>query len=116
VPLVVDTDVVSFLYKRDTRITPNPLIPAYNEVDMSLTEIEAQLEHLTPDELRHLALRSWSAFVKREGHSEVFNECDEDDPFLLAALDRAVEDADSSRATGCTGDEIRERISQWTSK
>lgn len=83
---------------------------------MSLTEIEAQLEHLTPDELRRLALRSWSAFVRREGRSEIFNECDEDDPFLLDALDAAVEQADSSPASGCTGDEIRERISEWTSK
>jgi len=81
---------------------------------MSLTEIEAQLEHLTPEELRHLALRSWSIFQKREGHSE--NECDEDDPFVLSALDRAVEHADSFPASGCTGDEIRERISEWTSK
>jgi hypothetical protein len=84
--------------------------------NMSLTEIEAQLEHLTPDELRHLALRSWSAFVMREGHSEIFNECDEDDPFLLAALDKAVEHADSSPPGGCTGDEIRERNSEGTSK
>lgn len=84
---------------------------------MSLTEIEAQLEHLTPDELRHLALRTWSVFVKREGLSETSsNECDEDDPFLLSALDRAVEQADSSPTAGCTGDEIRERISEWTSK
>jgi len=83
---------------------------------MSLTEIEAQLEHLTPDELRHLALCSWSAFLKREGQSETFNECDEDDPFLLAALDTAVTDADSSPTSGSSGDEIRERISEWTSK
>ena len=82
---------------------------------MSLTEIEAQLEHLSPDELRHLALRSWSAFVTREGRSDILNECDEDDPFLLSALDMAVADADSSPASGCTGNEIRERISEWTS-
>ena len=83
---------------------------------MSLTEIEAQLEHLTPDELRRLALRSWSAFVKREGHAEIFNECDEDDPLLLSALDKAIEHADSSPTGGCAGDEIRERIGEWTSK
>lgn len=84
--------------------------------NMNLTEIEAQLEHRTPDELRHFALRSWSAFVKREGDSEIFNDCDEDDPFLLSALDKAVEHADSSPTSGCTGDDIRERISEWTSK
>jgi hypothetical protein len=84
--------------------------------NMSLTEIEAQLEHLTPDELRHLALRSWTAFVKREGDLEIVNDCDEDDPFLLSALDAAVEHADSSPTSGSTGDEIRGRISEWTSK
>lgn len=83
---------------------------------MSLTEIEAQLEHLTPGELRRLALRSWSAFVKREGNAEIFNECDEDDPFLLSALDAAVEQADSSPAGDRTGAEVRERINEWTSK
>ncbi len=76
---------------------------------MSLTEIEAELEHLTPEELRRLALRSWSIFQKKEGHSE-------DDPLVLSAVDRAVEHADSFPASGCTGDEIRERISEWTSK
>ena len=78
---------------------------------MSLTEIEAQLENMTPEELRRLALRSWSIFLKREGHSDVFNECDEDDPLVLSALDRAVEHADSFPSSGCTGDEARERIS-----
>ena len=83
---------------------------------MSLTEIEAELDHLTPEELRRLALRSWSIFQKKEGHSEILNECDEDDPLVLSAVDRAVEHADSFPASGCTGDEIRERISEWTSK
>ena len=83
---------------------------------MSLTEIEAQLEQLTPDELRRLAFRSWSAFLRRKGHSESFNECDEDDPLVLSALDRAVEHADSFPATDCTGDEVRGRISEWTSR
>jgi hypothetical protein len=82
---------------------------------MSLTDIEAQLEHLTPDELRRLALRSWNAFVKREGGSKAFNECDEDDPVLLSALDKAIEYADSYPASGSTGDEVRERIREWTS-
>ncbi len=83
---------------------------------MSLTEIEAELEHLTPDELRHLALRSWSAFIKREDGENEFNECDEDDPSLLSALDEAVEYADSSATNAYTGVEVRERFSEWTSK
>jgi hypothetical protein len=45
---------------------------------MSLAQIEAELEKLTPDELRRLALRSWSAFVEKEGG--VAHDCDEDDP------------------------------------
>jgi hypothetical protein len=83
---------------------------------MSLTEIEAQPEHPTPDELRRLALRSWTAFVKREGDSSIVNECDEDDPFLLSALDPALEHADSSPGSGVVGEKIREGISEWTSK
>ena len=63
---------------------------------MSFAEIEAQLERLTPDELRRLALKSWSAFVAKEGLSEDANQCDEDDPDLLAALDEAVAQADSA--------------------
>jgi len=34
---------------------------------MSLAEIEAELRKMTPDELRHLALKSWTAFVEKEG-------------------------------------------------
>ncbi|PYS62123.1 MAG: hypothetical protein DMF76_09510 [Acidobacteria bacterium] len=83
---------------------------------MSLTEIEAELEHLTPNELRHLALRSWSAFVEREDGEDQFNECDEDDQFLLSALDEAVEYADASKTGAYTGVEVRERFSEWTSK
>jgi transcriptional regulator of aromatic amino acid metabolism len=83
---------------------------------MSLTEIEEQLEHLTPDELRRLALRSWSAFVRREDNSEIFNACDEDDTDLLTLLDIAVIQADASPSSGYTGDEIRQRISEWNSK
>ena len=83
---------------------------------MSLTEIEAELEHLTPNELRHLALRSWSAFVERENGEDEFNECDEDDPSLLSALDEAAEYANSSATSACTGAEVRERFSEWTSK
>ena len=83
---------------------------------MSLSEIEAQLAHLTPDELRRLALQSWSAFVKSEDNSAAFNECEEDNPLLLSALDAALAEADSSPTRGYTGDELRERISEWTSR
>jgi len=82
---------------------------------MSLTEIEGQLEHLTPAELRRLALRSWGAFVEKEEHTTGLNECDEDDPSLLSALDEAIASADSARG-GYTGAEIRERLGEWTSK
>ena len=82
---------------------------------MSLTEIEGQLEHLTPAELRRLALRSWGAFVEKEEHTTGLNECDEDDPSLLSALDEAVASADSAQG-GYTGAEIRERLGEWTSK
>lgn len=83
---------------------------------MSLTEIEAELEKLTSDELRRLALKSWSAFVAKEGLSEDKNQCEEDDPELLAALDEAVIRADSMAHAGYAGDEVRARISEWTSK
>ena len=54
---------------------------------MSLTQIEAELEHLTSDELRRLAVKSWNAFVEKEGFLRKDELCDEDDPALLAALD-----------------------------
>ena len=65
---------------------------------MSLVEIEAALQHLTADELRQLALKSWKAFAEREGKLGESNECDEDDPALLAALDEAITRADAEEA------------------
>jgi hypothetical protein len=41
---------------------------------MSLVEIEAELGKLTPDELRHLALKSWTAFVEKETGTGAANE------------------------------------------
>jgi hypothetical protein len=67
---------------------------------MSLIEIEAQLDKLTPDELRHLAIKSWTAFVEKEAGSEGQNECEEDDPQLLAALDEAIEKANAMPGQG----------------
>lgn len=83
---------------------------------MSLAEIEAELSHLTPDELRNLALKSWSAFAERESECGLSNECDEDDPALLAALDQAVEQTRANPSEGLSGVEVRTRIAQWTSK
>jgi len=34
---------------------------------MSLAEIEAELEKLSADELRALAMKSWTTFVQKEG-------------------------------------------------
>ena len=61
---------------------------------MSLAEIEAELGKMTPDELRHLALKSWTTFMEKEAGTA--NECGEDDPQVLAALDEAIEKADAS--------------------
>jgi len=83
---------------------------------MSFAEIEAQLEKLTPDELRRLALKSWTAFVAKQGLSEDANQCDEDDPELLALLDEAAAQANSGSHNGYGGDEVRARIGEWTSK
>lgn len=81
---------------------------------MSLAQIEAELERLSPEELRRLALQSWSAYVKKEGGTA--HECHEEDPALLAALDAAVAEADASPGQGHTADEVRARLRQWISQ
>jgi len=83
---------------------------------MSLVEIEAQLQNLTPDELRQLALKSWSVFAEKEGRSSGSNECSEDDPALLAALDEAMARAEATPRQGYSGAEVRSRIRPWISK
>jgi hypothetical protein len=83
---------------------------------MSLVEIEAQLQNLTPDELRQLALKSWSAFAEKEGRSSASNECSEDDPALLAALDEAIARSEATPGQGYSGDEVRSRMGRWISK
>lgn len=40
---------------------------------MSFAEIEAELDKLDPDELRQLALKSWTAFVQKEGRTDGAN-------------------------------------------
>ena len=44
---------------------------------MSFAEIEAELDKLGPDDLRRLAIKSWTAFVQKEGRTKEANECDE---------------------------------------
>ncbi len=83
---------------------------------MSLAEIEAELEKLTADELRRLALISWSSFVEKETRPDSANECHEDDPRLLAALDEAIAKADATPGLGHSGSDVRARLGGWTSK
>jgi hypothetical protein len=83
---------------------------------ISIGEIEAELEKLAPEDLRRLALKSWKVFVEKESHPEASNECSEDDPQLLAALDEAIEKADAGSPQGYSGNEVRARLSQWISK
>jgi hypothetical protein len=83
---------------------------------MSLAEIEAELGKMTPEELRRLALKSWEAFVQKESRAGAVNECEEDDPQLLAALDEAVGKAEATPGRGHSGAEVRSRLSSWISK
>jgi len=81
---------------------------------MSLLEIEAELDRLSPDELRHLAFKSWRTFVEKEGPQQGVNESDEDDPRLLAALDEAIAKADATPGQGHSGRDVRVRLNEWT--
>jgi len=83
---------------------------------MSFAEIEAELDKLGPDDLRRLALKSWTAFVQKEGRTEGANECDESDPRLLTALDEAVAEADAALGQGHSGSQVRARLNGWISK
>jgi hypothetical protein len=83
---------------------------------MSLAKIEAELGNMTPDELRRLAMKSWTAFVEKETGTVAVNECSEDDPQLLAALDEAVQKAEAAPRQVLSGDEVRSRLSKWTSR
>ena len=80
---------------------------------MSFIEIEAELERLSLDELRRLALKSCATFVgKRGGEADV----SEADPRLLAALDAAVAKADATPGQGHSGGAVRARLGEWTSR
>jgi len=83
---------------------------------MSITEIEAELDKLAPDDLRRLALKSWAAFVQKEGSAGGAGECDECDPQLLTALDEAIDRADATLDQGHSGNQVRARLDEWTSK
>lgn len=85
-------------------------------VGMSLTEIEAELSRLRPDELRDLALKSWKAFVEKERRESGLNECDEDDPRVLAALDEAIAKADATPGPGHSGTEVRAKLNEWSTR
>ena len=82
---------------------------------MSIAEIEAELDNLGPDDLRRLALKSWRAFVKKDGGTEGTNECDESAPHLLTALDEAIARADATPGQGLSGNQVRARLDKWTS-
>jgi hypothetical protein len=83
---------------------------------MSLAEIEAELDRLDPNELRQLALKSWKAFVEKEQRQNGVNECDEDDPRLLASLDEAIAKADATPGQGHSGAEVRARLNEWSTR
>jgi len=83
---------------------------------MSMAEIEAELERLSPEELRQLALKSWSVFLAKDSAIGVGSECDEDDPQLLAWLDEAVAGADANLVPSHSGNDLRARMEGWTTK
>ena len=81
---------------------------------MSLVVIEAELARLDATDLRRLAISSWAAFLEKEGADPRFNECNEEDPVLLAALDDAVRRADNATVSPRDGDSVRARVRAWT--
>ena len=83
---------------------------------MSMAEIEAELDKLGPEDLRRLALKSWTAFVQKEGGTDGSNVCDESDPRLLMALDEAIDLANTTVGQGHSGDQLRARLDEWISK
>lgn len=81
---------------------------------MSYAEIEAELDRMPLDELRRIALKSWTTFVAKE--SGGVNECDEFDPQLLRELDEAIASADATPGQGHSAHQIRSRLEEWTSR
>jgi len=82
---------------------------------MSFVEIEAELDKLDADELRLLALKSWTAFVREESCATGGNECDETDPEILNALDEAIAVADGKPGQGHSAADVRARLGKWIS-
>ncbi len=83
---------------------------------MSFAQIESELQRLSAEELRRLAMSSWQAYLQREQCEPAVNECDELDPELLAAVDEAVRRADAPGARRYSVDEVRSRFHDWTTK
>jgi len=59
---------------------------------------------------------NWTTFVEKESGSGGQNECEEDDPQLLATLDEAIEKAGAAQGKGYSANEVRARLSEWTSR
>jgi hypothetical protein len=78
---------------------------------MSLTQLKDEAAQLPSKEQRELI-----AFLISLQTGRQENECNEDDPALLAALDEATERAGAAPGKGYSGEEVRSRITQWTSK
>ena len=88
---------------------------------MSLTQLKDKAAQLPSKEQRELiafliALQTARDEEFNEGQSLGQSECSEDDPALLTALDEALERAGAVPKEGYSGDEVRSRIAQWTSK
>jgi len=77
---------------------------------MSVAEIEAELDHLEPDELRRIALKSWLTFVQKADRPGGGNECDEPSPQLLADLDEAILQADATPAQGYPAEVLLKKL------
>jgi hypothetical protein len=54
--------------------------------------------------------------MEKEGLARGANECSEDDPRLLAALDEAITHANSTPGQGHSAETLRARLSEWTTR
>ena len=78
---------------------------------MSLIQLKDKAAQLPSKERRELIAFLISLQTEPQG-----GECSEDDPALLAALDKALEQAGPVPREGYSGDQVRSRIAQWTTK
>jgi hypothetical protein len=78
---------------------------------MSFTELKNEAAQLPSTEQRKLIAFLVALQTDREDH-----ECSEDDSQLLAALDEAIARAGAVPTGGCSGDEVRSRMTKWISK